>query len=142
VSAAVRVAALAAQAMAIAGAFSHWLADISGVQIALTALTEPGQQAITRAQPGAGWIVVAAAAVAAAAALAGNRGLVVSAAAVQLIVIVDFNVLEGIRRAPGNYDTVNIAPGCWIVLTASVAGILIGAASTRARNQSHQGADH
>jgi hypothetical protein len=130
------VAALAAQAVAIAGALTPWLANIPGVQIALAALTS--QHAITRAAPGAGWIVIGVAAIASAAELAGNRLLVITAAVAELITIVDFTIMEAIRRAPGNYGAANIAPGCLMVLAASVAGILIAAASRQTRK--HQGA--
>ncbi|MBV9382151.1 MAG: hypothetical protein JOY82_05890 [Streptosporangiaceae bacterium] len=135
-SATARMAALAAQAVAIAGALTPWLASIPGVQIALAALTS--QHEITRGVPGAGWIVIGAAAIAASAALAGNHLLVITAAVAQLITIADFTILEAIRRAPGTYGAADIAPGCWMVLAASVAGILIAVASRQTRK--HQGA--
>lgn len=131
--AAARTAALAAQVVAVLGAVSHWLQRIPGVALPLAALTDPGRHALTQAGSGAGWLVIGAAAAGAAGALAGSRWVLIGAAAAQFVTVTDFIVLEGIRRAPGNYDAVDIASGCWLVLAASIAGILIGAVGRRPR---------
>ena len=129
-----RVAALAAQALAVAGAASPWLARVPGVNIAFRALTDPHRPTALTAVPGAGWIVIGAAAAGVLAALAGSRILLAVAATAQLLTIADFVVLESVRRSPGNYDAVDVADGCWLVLIAALAGLL-AAVMTRPRLQ-------
>lgn len=52
---------------------------------------------------------------------------------VAFALIVDFLVFEAIRRAPGDYDAADTAWGCWFVLVAALAGLLIAGAGTPRR---------
>lgn len=128
-----RIAALIAQVVTVTGAFGTWLPHTPGLRIAFGALTDPHHHAVPRAGIGVGWIVIAAAAIGMLAALAGSRPLLTLACIVEFALIVDFIVFEAIRRAPGNYNAADIAWGCWFVMVAALAGLLIVGAGTPRR---------
>ena len=53
------------------------------------------------------------------------------AAAVELVVITDFIVLEAIRRAPGDFVAATVAAGCWLVLAGALAGLVLAVPGRR-----------